>query len=132
MKKIILWTVPRRCFFWGSFLLFMFHVCLCCTVLSVPYSLVITCWERADLLALLFVMFPCVFVTFPYGVSTWVGYLIVSLPNLCLLLYFFSMMPNNNRTLLVVIQHLINLFDQQPLLCLVSAFHKKSISVRVT
>ena len=34
--------------------------------LSVPGSLVITCWERADLLALLFVVFACVFVTFPY------------------------------------------------------------------
>ena len=47
----------------------MFHVCLYYTVLSVPFSLVITCWERADLLAFLSVMCPCVFVTFPYGVS---------------------------------------------------------------
>ena len=30
--------------------------------------LVITCWEGADLLALLCVMFSCVFVTFPHGV----------------------------------------------------------------
>ena len=36
----------------------MFHVCLYYTVLSVPCSLVITYWERADLLALLCVMFP--------------------------------------------------------------------------
>ena len=28
-----------------------FHVCLCYAVVSVPCSLVITCWERADLLA---------------------------------------------------------------------------------
>ena len=27
-------------------------------------------WERADLLVLLCTMFPCVFVTFPYGVSS--------------------------------------------------------------
>ena len=39
------------------------------TVLSVPCSLVVTCLERADLLALLCVMFPCDFVTFTYGVS---------------------------------------------------------------
>ena len=58
---IFLLTVPRRCFF----------VCSCLaghTVLSIPYSLVVTCLERADLLALLYVMFSCDFVTFPYGV----------------------------------------------------------------
>ena len=31
----------------------------------------------------------CVFVTFPYGVSGKVGYLIVSIPDLCLSIYFF-------------------------------------------
>ena len=40
----------------------------CHTDLSVPFSLVVTCSERADLLALHYVMFSCVFVTFPYGV----------------------------------------------------------------
>ena len=41
---------------------FVFLVCLCYkfTVLSVPCSLVVTCWEGADLLALLCVMFSCV------------------------------------------------------------------------
>ena len=34
------------------------------TVLHVSCSLVIACWERADSLALLCVMLPCVFVTF--------------------------------------------------------------------
>ena len=43
------------------FRLSVFHVCLCHTVLSVPCSLAVTCCERADLLALLFVMFSCVF-----------------------------------------------------------------------
>ena len=47
----------------------MFHVYFCYTVLFAHYSLVITCWERADLLAFLCGMFPCVFDTFPYGVS---------------------------------------------------------------
>ena len=45
----------------------MFQVCLYYAALSVPYSLTITCWEKADLLALLCVIFSCVFVTFPYG-----------------------------------------------------------------
>ena len=63
--------------------------CLCFdTVLSVPCSLVITCGERADLLALSCVTFPCVFFTFPYGVSGQVWYLSVSIPNLCLRLHF--------------------------------------------
>ena len=70
----------------------MFHFCLYYTVLSVQLSLVITCWERTDLLALLCVVFPCVFVTFPYGVSGQVWYLIVSIPDLCLLLYFHKNM----------------------------------------
>ena len=44
--------------------------------------------EVANLMALLYVMFPCDFVTFPYGVSGQVWYLIVSSPDLCLLPYF--------------------------------------------
>ena len=38
-------------------LLLIIHVYLCYAVLSVPCSLVIICWERADLLALLCVVF---------------------------------------------------------------------------
>ena len=80
-------TVQRRCFFCGSFLLFVFRVCLCHTVLYVPCRLVDTCWGRALLLALLYVMFSCVFVTFPYDVLGQAWYLIVSIHDLCLLLY---------------------------------------------
>ena len=39
------------------YLLIVFHACLCYAVLSVPCSLVVTCWKRADLLALLCVVF---------------------------------------------------------------------------
>ena len=42
-------TVPRRYFFRGSFLSFVFRVCLCHTVLSVPCSLVVNCWEGRPL-----------------------------------------------------------------------------------
>ena len=35
------------------FLLFMYHVCLFYTIMFVPCSLVITCWERTDLLVFL-------------------------------------------------------------------------------
>ena len=86
-------TVPRLCFFCGSFFsLFMFHDCLYYIVLSVQCSLVVNCWERADLLALLCVMFPCDFVTFPYGVLGQVWFLIVSISDICLLPYFYKNM----------------------------------------
>ena len=39
------------------FLLVMFHASECCAVMYVPFSLVVTCWERADLLAAVFVVF---------------------------------------------------------------------------
>ena len=42
----------------------------------------------ADLLALLYAMFSCVFVSFPCGVLGWVWCLIVSIPDLCLHPYF--------------------------------------------
>ena len=63
----------------------MFHVCH--ALLSVHCSLVDTCWERANLLALLCVMFSFVFVTFQCGVLGQVWYLIVSIPDLCLLTF---------------------------------------------
>ena len=43
--------------FCGSFLLVMLHIGVCCAVVSVPCSLVVTCWERADLLTVKFVVF---------------------------------------------------------------------------
>ena len=51
---------------------------------SVHCCLVVTCWERADLLAL---------VTFPCGILGQVWYLIVSFPDLCLLSYFVQPSP---------------------------------------
>ena len=71
-------------------LCFTFHVCLCCAVLSVPCRPVIASWERTDFFALLFAMFPCVFVTFPYGDLGQVCYLIESIHYLCLFLYFYD------------------------------------------
>ena len=85
-SKSILPTVPRRCFFCGSFLLFLF--CVCHAFSTVHCSLVVTCWERADLLALLYVMFYCIFVTFPCDALGQVWCMIVSIPDFCLLSYF--------------------------------------------
>ena len=44
----------------------------------------VICWERANLLALFYVMFLCV-VTYPCGVLGQVGYLIVSISDPCIL-----------------------------------------------
>ena len=49
-------------FLWKLLLIFVFHICHCHTVLSVPNSLKAACWERADLMALLFII--CLLVCF--------------------------------------------------------------------
>ena len=55
---------------------------------SVNMCLVIACWERADLLALVCGVYLCV-CHFPIGiVLDQVLYLIVSIPDLCTLTYF--------------------------------------------
>ena len=46
---------------------------------------------------LLFVMFNCVFVTFPYGIQCQVWYLIVLIPDLCRLSYFELNWPSGIR-----------------------------------
>ena len=66
-------------------MLFMF--CDCHAFASVHCCLVVTCWERADLLALVCDVY-CVFVIFSCGILGQVWYLIVSIPDLCHLSYF--------------------------------------------
>ena len=69
-------------------IIFVIYVsCLSCFLVC-SCSLVVTCWEGADLLALLYVMFYCVFVTFPCGVLGQVCCLIALITYLCLLSYF--------------------------------------------
>ena len=92
-----------------------FHVCLYPTVLFVPCSLVVTCWESVILLALLFVMFSCVFFTFPFDVLGQVCYLIALIPDLCLLPYFvllnvvFVEESSQMQILNIVFLYLLNL-----------------------
>ena len=84
-SKILLLTIPRRCFFCGSFMLFLscFDM-LSCT--SVCCCLVVTCWERADLLALVcdIYLWRC---HFPIGILGQVWCLTVLIPDLCPLSY---------------------------------------------
>ena len=61
----------------------------CHAFASVHCCLVVTCWETADLLAL--VCDVCVFDTFPCGILGQVWYLLVSIPDLCQLSYFHSL-----------------------------------------
>ena len=58
---------------------------LCCLV---RFLQPVTCLERAYLLALLCVVFSCDLVTFPSDFPGLIWYLIVSIPDLCLPLYF--------------------------------------------
>ena len=136
--------VPRRCFFCGSFILFLSCFCYafkhvffmmycvhllgngwplgsrlwwlivkfslshwyprsgmvldCIDSCSLPSfllsllvhcCLVVTCWERADLLAL-DVMSYCDFVTFPCNFLCQVWYLVVLIPDLCRLSYIYN------------------------------------------
>ena len=60
-SKIVLLTVPRRYFFCGSFVLFVMLSRLFIDALRSPDGKGLTSW-------LLFVMFNCVFATFPYGI----------------------------------------------------------------
>ena len=58
----------------------------CHAFASVRCCLVVTCWERADLLALVGDVLLC-FCHFPMWVLGQVWYLIVSIPDLCHLSY---------------------------------------------
>ena len=68
-------------------------LCFSCLVFAVPLyasvymCLVVTCWERAYLLALVCSVLLCV-CYFPIGILGQVWYLILSIPDLCTLTYF--------------------------------------------
>ena len=74
----------------------MFPVCH--VFLSVHCGLVVTCWEIADLLALLCVMFCCVFVTFQSSVLGQVWPLIVLIPDLCLFFVLLKIRSNSPKS----------------------------------
>ena len=75
----------RTCFFCGSFVFLM--SCVSHSFASVHCCLVVSCWERADLLALVGDV-NCIFCFFLCGILGQVWYLIVSIPDLCTLTYF--------------------------------------------
>ena len=72
----------------------MDHLCYLCLVFVMHSHLFIAAlWSPAgkgQISCLLFVMFDCVFVTFPCGTLGQVWYLIVLIPDLCRLSYFYN------------------------------------------
>ena len=76
-------------------------------VLSVHCSLVVTCCEKPGLLALLYMVFSCVFVTFSCGFLGQVWYLIVSIPDIGLRLYFVTINHSKSESF-IVSEKLIN------------------------
>ena len=86
-SKIFYWPfqggtsfVDLLCFFCLAFAMF-----LCASVKNMCF--VVTCWERANLLALVCGVWPWV-CHFPIGILGQVWYLIVSIPDRCTLTYF--------------------------------------------
>ena len=72
--------------------------------LAVHCCLVVTCWEKADLLALVGDVY-CIFVTFPFVILGQVWYLIVLFPDLCRLSYldkFSNKKPDKKACFFVV------------------------------
>ena len=61
--------------------------CVCHALVSVHCCLVVTCWERADLIALVCDVY-CDFVSFQFGILGQGWHLIVSIPDPCCLSYF--------------------------------------------
>ena len=70
-------------------------------VLSVYCRLEVTCCERTGLLALLVMVFSCVFVTFSCGALGQVWYLIVSNSDTCLLYYLVTINHSKSESFTV-------------------------------
>ena len=79
----------------------LFVICVSCLSVILSYLFLADLWSTAgkqlNHLALLYVMFSCVFVTFNNGVLGQVLYLIVSIPDLCLLPYFVAWEQQRRR-----------------------------------
>ena len=96
----------RRYFFCGSFMLFLSYVCyafLCLCLLMRCGHLLGKGWLLALVCDVLF--WVCYF---PIGILGQVWYLIISIPDLCPLLYFYCMFTSNTFALDSVVGSLLN------------------------
>ena len=73
----------------------LFMACVCHAFMSVHCCHVVTCWERADLLAFVCYVY-CDFVTFPFGIMGQVWYLITSVSIHCCLFHFAPLLAHDN------------------------------------
>ena len=72
-----------------SFVDHLYYLCLVCFMLSRLFIAALWSLAGKGLTSwLLFVMFNCIFVTFPCGILGQEWYLIVSIPDLCRHIYF--------------------------------------------
>ena len=78
--------------------------CFSHALASVHCCLVVTCWERADLFALVGDVY-CIFVTYQCGILCQMWYLIVLFPDRCRLSYF-----NDVHQISVLVVSLFDLF----------------------
>ena len=80
-NKIFYWPFQAILLLWIIGVFFFCVLCFLC--FGVFYCcLVVTCWERADHMALVGDVY-CIFVTFPCGILGQVWYLIVPFPDFC-------------------------------------------------
>ena len=89
--------------------MFFFVSCVSHAFVSVHCCVVVTCWERAGLLALVGDVY-CIFVTFPCGILGQVWYWIISFLDLCSLPYFYSckLKYAKIRSILLSYEHFID------------------------
>ena len=85
--------------FFVSYVSHAFASVHCCLV-------VVTCWESADLLALVGDVF-CIFATFPFGVLGQVWCLVVWFPDLCHFSYFPQRGGGGGGVIADVVRHVI-------------------------
>ena len=86
MRRLIWGFAGRTYHIVGNLMHWLIYVCHSYTVMYISWNIVVTCRERADLLVFLYVIIPCVFL--PFSVLGQVWYLILSIPDRCLLHYF--------------------------------------------
>ena len=96
----------------------MWFICIFLSFVSHAFAFVhcclaVTCWERADLLALVGGNY-CIFVTFPCGILVQLWYLIVSFPDLCRLSNFAHL---KHRSINKVLEKNVCTFNLTSILC---------------
>ena len=118
-------TKTNKNFFCGSFLSLM--SCVFHAFPSVHCCLVVTFWERANLLALVCDVY-CAFVNFHCGILGQVWYLIVSFPEFCFLSNFYLLSLRYEDLVIINFLNMINYTIHRCVLKIKSTFKKSDLS----